>query len=203
MDQLENHYREWLGLNARCLRAAVRRKFLEHVNVSSLPSSQLEQEQKAFKKSYSAGRRDLEHEFGKTMRYKSIRDLAAGDTGQVIQDLKPIWLMSPLSVSDTLPLDPNLFDVVIFDEASQIPLEEAIPAAYRSQQAIVVGDEMQLPPTTFFASSRDEDDSVVVEEAGERIEIDLDSDSFLNQSSRNLPSTLLGWHYRSRYEALI
>src|SRR6185436_11517222 len=97
-----------------CIRAAVRRKFVEHVNVSSLPASQLTAEQKAFKKSYAAGRRDLEHEFGKTMRYRSIRDLAADNTGQVIQDLKPIWLMSPLSVSDTLPLDPSLFDVVIF-----------------------------------------------------------------------------------------
>src|SRR5262249_41990617 len=109
MEQLEQRYREWLGLNARCIRRAVRQKFLEHVNLSSLPASQLQPEQKAFKKSYAAGRRDLEHEFGKAMRYKSIRDLAAGDTGQVIQDLKPIWLMSPLSVSDTLPLDPDLF----------------------------------------------------------------------------------------------
>jgi predicted DNA-binding WGR domain protein len=137
------------------------------------------------------------------MRYKSIRDLAAGETGQVIQDLKPIWLMSPLSVSDTLPLDPGLFDVVIFDEASQIPMEEAIPAIYRSHQTIVVGDEMQLPPTTFFASARSEDESVIVEEDGERFEVDLDSDSLLTQSAQNLPSTLLAWHYRSRYEALI
>jgi predicted DNA-binding WGR domain protein len=203
MEQLEKRYRDWLGLNARCLRLAVRQKFLEHVNVSSLPGAQLSPEQKTFKKSYAAGRRDLEHEFGKTMRYKSIRDLAAGDTGQVIQDLKPIWLMSPLSVSDTLPLDPDLFDVVIFDEASQIPLEEAIPAIYRSQQVIVVGDEMQLPPTTFFAAARTDDESVIVEEEGERIEVDLDSDSFLTQSAQNLPSTLLAWHYRSRFEALI
>ena len=203
MEQLEKRYREWLTLNARCIRMAVRQTFLEHVNVSSLPAAQLNPEQKVFKKSYAAGRRDLEHEFGKTMRYKSIRDLAAGDTGQVIQDLKPIWLMSPLSVSDTLPLDPELFDVVIFDEASQIPMEEAIPAIYRSHQTIVVGDEMQLPPTTFFASARTEDESVIVEEAGERIEVDLDSDSFLTQSAQNLPSTLLAWHYRSRYEALI
>jgi predicted DNA-binding WGR domain protein len=203
MEQLEKHYRDWLGLNARCIRLAVRQKFLEHVNTSSLPASQLQPERKAFKKSYAAGRRDLEHEFGKTMRYKSIRDLAADDTGQVIQDLKPIWLMSPLSVSDTLPLDSNLFDVVIFDEASQIPLEEAIPAMSRSHQVIVVGDEMQLPPTTFFASARPDDESVIVEEEGERIEVDLDSDSFLNQSARNLPSTLLAWHYRSRYESLI
>ncbi len=203
MDQLEKHYREWLGLNARCIRAAVRRKFLEHVSISALPASQLPSEQKAFKKSYAAGRRELEHEFGKTMRYKSIRDLAAGDTGQVIQDLKPIWLMSPLSVSDTLPLDPDLFDVVIFDEASQIPLEEAIPAIYRSHQVIIVGDEMQLPPTTFFAASRTGEESVMVEEEGQQIEVDLDSDSFLTQSARNLPSTLLAWHYRSRYESLI
>jgi len=203
LEQLEKRYREWLGLNARGIRLAVRQKFLEHTNVSSLPASQLSAEQKTFKKSYAAGRRDLEHEFSKTMRYKSIRDLAAGDTGQVIQDLKPIWLMSPLSVSDTLPLDPDLFDVVIFDEASQIPVEEAIPAIYRSHQAIVVGDEMQLPPTTFFAGARSEEDSVVVEEDGERIEVDMDADSFLTQSAQNLPSTLLAWHYRSRYEALI
>jgi hypothetical protein len=203
MERLEQRYLEWLGLNARCLRSAVRQRFLDHVKVSSLPAAQLSQEQKAFKKSYAAGRRDLEHEFGKSMRYKSIRDLAAGDTGQVIQDLKPIWLMSPLSVSDTLPLDPELFDVVIFDEASQIPMEEAIPAVYRSHQTIVVGDEMQLPPTTFFASARTEDETVVVEEEGERIEVDLDSDSFLTQSAQNLPSTLLAWHYRSRYESLI
>ncbi|MGN6642269.1 MAG: DEAD/DEAH box helicase, partial [Verrucomicrobiota bacterium] len=203
MELLEKRYREWLALNARSIRMAVRQQFLEHVNISSLPAAQLSQEQKAFKKSYAAGRRDLEHEFGKTIRYKSIRDLAAGETGQVIQDLKPIWLMSPLSVSDTLPLDPELFDVVIFDEASQIPMEEAIPAIYRSHQAIVVGDEMQLPPTTFFASAKTDDESVIVEEEGERIEVDLDSDSFLTQSAQNLPSTLLAWHYRSRYEALI
>ena len=72
---------------------------------------------------------------------------------------------------------------MIFDEASQIPLEEAIPAIYRSHQVIVVGDEMQLPPTTFFAAGRGEEESVVVEEEGERIEVDLDSDSFLTQSA--------------------
>ena len=203
LETLEKHHREWLGLNARCIRAAVRQRFLEHVNLAALPAAQLDASQKNFKKNYAAGRRDLEHEFGKTMRYKSIRDLAAGDTGKVIQDLKPIWLMSPLSVSDTLPLDPDLFDVVIFDEASQIPVEEAIPAIYRSHQTIIVGDEMQLPPTTFFAGSRREEDSVVIDEEGEHFKMDLDSDSLLAQSASNLPSTLLAWHYRSRYESLI
>ncbi len=202
--RLEASYRELLKLNATCIRAAVRRKFLEHVNVSSLPAAQLTEEQKGFKKVYSTGRREVEHEFGKSMRFKSIRDLAAGNSGKVIQDLKPIWLMSPLSVSDTLPLDPDLFDVVIFDEASQVPVEEAIPALYRSNQVIVVGDEMQLPPTSFFSAGRAEDEEgVVIEDEGERIKVDLDSDSFLTQSAINLPSTLLAWHYRSRYESLI
>jgi predicted DNA-binding WGR domain protein len=62
---------------------------------------------------------------------------------------------------------------------------------------------MQLPPTTFFAASRGEDETVIVEEEGEKIEVDLDADSFLTQSATNLPSTLLAWHYRSRYEPLI
>ncbi|WP_418116709.1 AAA domain-containing protein [Variovorax sp. 350MFTsu5.1] len=196
--------RKLLGRNARTLAAAVRQRFRDHVQKSALSASQLDAEGKLFKKSYNAGRRELEHEFGKTMRYKAIRELASGDTGQVVRDMKPIWLMSPLSVSDTLPLAADLFDVVIFDEASQIPVEEAVPALYRAPQIIVVGDEMQLPPTSFFSSGRDpEDDTVSVEEEGDRIAVVLDADSLLNQGARNLPATLLAWHYRSRYESLI
>ncbi len=112
--------------------------------------------------------------------------------------------MSPLSVSDTLPLAPDLFDVVIFDEASQIPVEEAVPALYRAPQVIVVGDEMQLPPTNFFSAARAvEDDTLEVEEGGERVAVSLDADSFLTQSAKNLSATLLAWHYRSRSESLI
>jgi len=196
--------RKLLDRNARTLAAAVRQRFRDHVQKSALPASQLDTGGKLFKKSYNAGRRELEHEFGKTMRYKAIRELASGDTGQVVRDMKPIWLMSPLSVSDTLPLAADLFDVVIFDEASQIPVEEAVPALYRAPQIIVVGDEMQLPPTSFFSSGRDpEDDTVSVEDEGDRIAVVLDADSLLNQGARNLPATLLAWHYRSRYESLI
>ena len=197
MEQLENRHREWLAVNARCIRAAVRRRFLEHINISAQAASQLEPGQKAFKKTYSAGRRDLEHEFGKTMRYKSIRDLAAGNTGDVVRDLKPIWLMSPLSVSDTLP---SLIQALTSSSSTKPARSRwRKPSRHiRSGQVIVGGDEMQLPPTTFFAAGRGEDESVIVEEEGERIEVDLDSDSFLTQSATNLPSTLLAWHYRSR-----
>ncbi|MDB6077546.1 MAG: helicase, partial [Akkermansiaceae bacterium] len=203
LDRLAGAHRQWLEHNAEWIRRQVRRRFVEHVQTANQSATVLSPEQKLFKKSYSAGRRELEHEFGKTMRYKSIRDLAADESGGVVRDLKPIWLMSPLSVSDTLPLDTGLFDVVIFDEASQIPVEDAVPAAYRAQQVIVVGDEMQLPPTSFFSSAGDSDDELTVEEEGETVSVMMDADSFLTQCARNLPSTLLAWHYRSRYESLI
>jgi predicted DNA-binding WGR domain protein len=190
--------------NANAILANIHQGFLDNVKTTSLSVTQLDSDGKRFKKRYSTGRRELEHEFGKTMRYRSIRDLSGDDTGLVVNDLKPIWLMSPLSVSDTLPLQSDLFDVVIFDEASQIPTEEAVPAMCRARQVIVVGDEMQLPPTTFFSSSLDEDEmQVVAEEEGEKISIILDADSLLSQAARNLPASLLAWHYRSRSESLI
>ncbi|MEN3950512.1 AAA domain-containing protein [Iodidimonas sp. SYSU 1G8] len=190
--------------NAAAIRALCQRQFLEHVKQSAMSVTQLDGAGRQFKKLYATGRRELEHEFGKTMRFRSIRDLASSETGAVVIDLKPIWLMSPLSVSDTLPLAPDLFDVVVFDEASQIPMEEAVPALCRAPQVIVVGDEMQLPPTSFFASARDEDEmQVTAEEEGEAVTIVLDAESLLNQAARNLPATLLAWHYRSRSEALI
>jgi predicted DNA-binding WGR domain protein len=191
--------------NAAVVRDRVRRRFLENVRLSSLPHAQLTAEQKEFKGIYNRGRRELEHEFGKVMRYRSIRELVAGNPGIVIGDLKPVWLMSPLSVADALPLDLDHFDVVIFDEASQVTLEEAVPAIFRAHQVIVVGDEMQLPPTSFFSAKQaDEDDTLVaLDDAGRAVEYDLSSNSFLNHAARKLPATMLGWHYRSRAEALI
>jgi predicted DNA-binding WGR domain protein len=201
--RLAQHEKKWLDSNAAAIRASLRRTFRDNVQLSTTSASQLDAEQKQFKKVYAAGRRELEHEFGKSMRFKSIRDLADGDSGRVIRDLKPIWLMSPLSVSDTLPLETELFDAVIFDEASQIPVEEAVPALYRASQVIVVGDEMQLPPTNFFTARADESAQIEVEEDEERVTVLLDADSLLTQSAKNLPATLLAWHYRSRSELLI
>jgi predicted DNA-binding WGR domain protein len=194
-----------LESTAATIRATCHRTFRDHVRQSTLSVTQLDDAGREFKKAFSAGRRELEHEFGKTMRYRSIRDLADNETGMVVSDLKPIWLMSPLSVSDTLPLGAGLFDVVLFDEASQIPMEEAVPALCRAPQVIVVGDEMQLPPTSFFAAARNDDEMQVTGEDadGEEVAILLDADSLLNQAARTLPATLLAWHYRSRSEALI
>jgi predicted DNA-binding WGR domain protein len=203
--RLERDYRRWLEINAEVVLERTRQRFREHVALAALPSIRLGKQQDEFKRRYNAGRRELEHEFGKTMRYKSVRGLLAGPAGEVIFDLKPVWLMSPLSVSDTLPIDSGAFDAVVFDEASQIPLEEAVPPLFRAEQVIVSGDQMQLPPTNFFSATRTGEDQLLIEDEDESgpVEYELDANSFLSHAARNLPSTLLGWHYRSRSESLI
>jgi predicted DNA-binding WGR domain protein len=191
--------------NADAICATQHQKLLHNVKRAQTSNTQLDDTGKDFKKNYSMGRRELEHEFAKSMRYRSIRDLSGDETGLVINDLKPVWLMSPLSVSDALPLEANLFDVVIFDEASQIPMEDAVPALCRAPQVIVVGDENQLPPTSFFSSAREDADMRIEaeHEEGGRIAILMDADSLLVQAARNLDGTMLSWHYRSRSESLI
>ncbi len=204
VQQIQQCYKQLLKLNAEQIRSKIRQQFIEHIELSNTALSQLNNEQKQFKKNYNEGRKILENEFGKSMRYKSIRELSAKESGLVLKDIKPIWLMSPLSVSDSLPLDTHYFDVVIFDEASQITLEEGIPSLYRSQQTIIVGDDKQMPPTNFFtAKAGDPDDleSFNDEDADELLS--ADADSLLVQGSRKLSSTMLSWHYRSHYETLI
>ena len=205
VDRLAKLSRKWQEVNAAAVLEKSRQSFLEHIRIASLQAAQLTGEQKEFKAVYNRGRREIEHEFGKVMRHKSIRDIVGGDSALVVSDLKPVWLMSPLSVSDTLPLQTDQFDVVIFDEASQITLEEAVPSIFRATQAIVVGDEMQLPPTDFFSAKTDGEDEegLLLSENGQTFEYDLSSNSFLNHAAKNLPARMLGWHYRSRSESLI
>ncbi|HTF28102.1 MAG TPA: DUF4011 domain-containing protein, partial [Flavitalea sp.] len=161
---IEKDYNELLQLNSEYIRAKRRQKFLSHYELSNTASSGLSQEQRVIKKEYTEGRRILEHEMGKTMRYKSIREIASNESGKVLKDIKPVWLMSPLSVSDSLPLDTHFFDVVIFDEASQITLEEGIPALFRAPQTIIVGDDRQMPPSNFFnAKGEDPEDLEIID----------------------------------------
>ena len=137
----------------------------------------------------------LRKEFKKQRSHKSPRRLFA-EVPNVLLRLKPCVLMSPLSVARFLDPRLSLFDLVIFDEASQIPPWDAIGAIARGKQAIIVGDSKQLPPTSFFASTDDEediDDDDVVE-----------LESILDQAVvRGVPQMTLNWHYRSRHETLI
>jgi len=186
--------------NADVVVARLRHRFREAVEHSQRSVSGMSPAERDRKKTWATGRRELEHEFGKVRAYKAIRQLASGEPGAVVAALRPVWLMSPASVSDALPLT-ETFDVVVYDEASQVPVEEAVPALHRARQVIVVGDRMQLPPTSYFQAREEAGDQDDADE--QRLGVVLDADSFLAVSSVRLPSTMLTWHYRSRYEALI
>ena len=132
----------------------------------------------------------------KKRKQKSIRSLLA-ETGELVQRIKPCFLMSPLSVSTFLAPDSVYFDVVIFDEASQIFPQDAVGAIYRGRQLIVVGDSRQMPPSNFFNASIDTENDD--EETGDV----TDFESILDLCSTAMQQLRLRWHYRSRYEQLI
>lgn len=131
----------------------------------------------------------------KKRKQKSIRNLLA-ETGELVQIIKPCFLMSPLSVSTFLNSDAIRFDVVVFDEASQIFPQDAIGAIYRGKQLIVVGDSKQMPPSNFFNTTVDVDGD---EDTGDV----TDFESILDICSTTFPQLRLKWHYRSRFEQLI
>jgi len=141
----------------------------------------------------------LWREFEKKSRHLPIRKLIL-KSGNAIQAIKPIFMMSPLSVANFLPPMTIQFDLVIFDEASQVKPADALGAIVRAKQAVVVGDSKQLPPTSFFESmvARDaeseEDDAVATS----------DIESILGLfCSRGAHQRMLRWHYRSKHESLI
>jgi len=153
----------------------------------------------------------LTGELSKRRRQMSVRRLIAR-VPNVLQALKPCFLMSPLAVSQYLPNGPLesdhlAFDVVIFDEASQVLPEDAIPAIERARQVIVVGDRLQLPPTTFFQGGvGDEDDNLdgtddPPADAFEGRESILDV--MVGQVGPGIAERYLSVHYRSRCESLI
>lgn len=114
----------------------------------------------------------------------------------VLPELCPCMLMSPLSVAQYVPLEDKrtFFDLVIFDEASQIPTSEAVGAIARGKSVVIVGDPKQMPPTTFFQAQAINEDEAEYD----------DMDSILDDCIvLSMPSHCLTWHYRSRHESLI
>ncbi|MBO0818172.1 MAG: DNA helicase, partial [Actinobacteria bacterium] len=118
----------------------------------------------------------------------------------VLFALKPCWAMSPLMVSQVLPAT-RLFDVVIFDEASQIIPADAIPSIMRGHQIVVAGDDRQLPPTNFFRQIGDEGDEAADDDS--LVSFGAGFESVLEALRPLLPTWPLAWHYRSRDERLV
>ena len=141
----------------------------------------------------------LRREFEKKRRHLPIRKLMLG-CGTAIQAIKPVFMMSPLSVATYLPPGSTEFDLVIFDEASQVKPVDSFGALIRAKQAVVVGDSRQLPPTSFFDSNIDIED----EELDETEVAAGDMESILSLfAAQGAPERMLQWHYRSRHESLI
>ncbi|WP_223262616.1 DUF3320 domain-containing protein [Sphingobium sp. SCG-1] len=141
----------------------------------------------------------LRGEMQKRRGHMPIRRLME-KAGPAVQALKPVLMMSPLSVAQFLTPGEFYFDLLVMDEASQIQPVDALGAIARAKQVVVVGDPKQLPPTAFFAKmtgagSEDEEDD------GTRV---ADIESILGLfTARGLPTRMLRWHYRSKHESLI
>jgi very-short-patch-repair endonuclease len=139
----------------------------------------------------------LWREFEKKGRFLPIRGLML-KAGHAIQSIKPVFMMSPLSIANYLPPGSLNFELVIFDEASQVRPVDALGAITRGKQVVVVGDSKQLPPTSFF-------DSFVSSNESEEEEVATsDIESILGLfCARAAHQRMLRWHYRSRHESLI
>jgi very-short-patch-repair endonuclease len=137
----------------------------------------------------------LRTEFNRKARHLPIRKLMK-EAGLAIQAIKPVFMMSPLSIANFLPPGAIDFDLVIFDEASQVRPVDALGALLRGKQLVVVGDTKQLPPTSFF--------DTLTKEIEDEENVTADLQSILGMcDAKGAPQRMLRWHYRSRHESLI
>jgi superfamily I DNA and/or RNA helicase len=147
-------------------------------------SSRLSQENKDLKQKLKNGKSILVKEFSKSKQHRSLRELLSSDAAIWLDLLCPLHLSTPLMVSRNYPLESDLFQFVIFDEASQLVLPKAISCVQRAKRMLIAGDSQQMSPSSFFL--------------GKISSVDL-----LHQASYYLPKTSLKHHYRSVHGELI
>lgn len=175
--------RRWLDLAAQIARARVAQRVPPRLNVEgTAPATEMGV---------------LAHQLRLQRRHMPVRKLI-GRLPNLLPRLKPCFLMSPLSVAQYLDPAYPPFDLVIFDEASQIPVWDAVGAIARGASVMVVGDSKQLPPTNFFQKLDGEAEGDGDEDDFQELESVLDE-----CVASGLPSMRLLWHYRSRHESLI
>lgn len=150
-------------------------------------------------------REELLKEAQKKSRVLPLRSFVRRFAAEGLLDLVPVWLLSPETMAILFPRDP-LFDLIVFDEASQCTVEAGLPVLSRGRRIVVAGDEKQMPPSSYFAlgGSTDEDDLAQQNDETERELRDmLAAESLLNLARSRVPHSALAWHYRCRDEALI
>tara|TARA_R110002072_G_scaffold302779_2_gene488650 strand:- start:7816 stop:11217 length:3402 start_codon:yes stop_codon:yes gene_type:complete len=177
--------KEEFKLFAKSIENNVYQRFLEYNDLLSIPARKLSEELKAKKARLRKGKAILIKEFSKTRSHPSLRELQNSEAREWIQLLKPIWLSNPTQVGKCFPMETALFDVAIFDEASQIPLQNSLGTIERSKRIIVAGDEHQMGPSSYFS-------------AGTSEPVDL-----LHQASFYWDKVSLKHHYRSVHADLI
>jgi very-short-patch-repair endonuclease len=142
----------------------------------------------------------LQREMAKQRNHSPLRKTLR-HAESAIRAIKPCFLMSPLSVAQYLAGGAPSFDLVIFDEASQLPSEDAVGAVARGRQLVVVGDPKQLPPTNFFMVAASPD---AIPVADDGTPLYSDAESVLEEfMGAGVPMSRLRWHYRSAHESLI
>jgi hypothetical protein len=148
----------------------------------------------------TAGMQFLRGQMGRQRGHAALRR-TLHEAHEPIKAIKPCFMMSPLTVAQFLNPQEHVFDLVVFDEASQLTAEDAVGAVVRGKQLVVVGDPKQLPPTSFFAVQSGQIEAESGEDGEPVVE---DMESILEQfMAAGLPTTRLRWHYRSQHESLI
>ena len=185
----EKLIKEFAHLDRRQFRTAEIR--IRKELISQLPSQ--------YGSSLRSQMRILKHEIGKKRRIIPLRILFK-KIPELLLKLRPCLMMSPLSVSMFLEANSYKFDMVIFDEASQVCTENAIGAIARGNQVIIAGDSHQLPPTDFFSAVTSSSDDY---DGNDDDVDDVDAYESVLDEAACLPQRLLSWHYRSKNEQLI
>lgn len=169
---------------AKLLRNKQAARFAAFETILRTPAPKLSSEEKLRKARLKKGKALLVKEFAKSRRHISIRELLESDARPWIEVCFPVWLSTPGQVADHFPLETEVFDMLIIDEASQMPLPNAIGSLFRSERVLIAGDEQQMSPTNFF---------------GKKIQ----AHDVLHQASFYLKGKALRHHYRSMNERLI
>ena len=151
--------------------------------------------------------RDLKHQVSKKRQLWSLRRLV-DNLRQPLLETMPCWLTSPETLSASFPLDTDLFDLVIFDEASQMAVQHCIPALYRAKRVVIAGDDQQLRPYELFGTQGGREDEEEADARHQQEDEGIDtsateSESVLTLAKTRFPEELLNCHYRSKYEELI
>lgn len=193
LNAIDAGYEDLLSWNSAKLLDAQAAYFQQKVAAAQTPAERLGKEAKIGRTQFKKGLRLLHREMDKQRKFKSLRSILLDGQNTALMALKPVFMLSPVAVAEIFPCVAQLFDLVVFDEAGQLRLEEVLPICHRAKRVVVVGDSQQLPPSTFFRNKIDQ-------------EIDgnvLKFNSLFSAAKTAFPTHSLCWHYRSSHQDLI